>query len=67
MTRRLRVGTILILTFVVQGCTDSSQYPTVPPPPPAGSVPETPPVGTLPERLKGSNKGKPAPTTPTAL
>ena len=68
MLRRLLAVPTLAALLALAGCSDNSQLPTVPPPPPEGTVKEAPPVSALPEGVMPKGKrGRPAPTTPTAL
>jgi hypothetical protein len=68
MLRRI-VAVMTVATLVaLPGCSSNSELPTVPPPPPPGTVKDAPPVSVVPEGLmKKGKRGRPAPSTPTAL
>jgi hypothetical protein len=67
MIRRILSGLTVAGLVALPGCSNDSQLPTVPPPPPEGTVKSAPPAGALPEGLLKNQRGRPAPSTPTAL
>lgn len=64
MTRNFALSLLVASAVALQGCTDTSGMPTVPPPPPEGSIKPAPPTGALPEGfMKNKRAGGPPPAS----
>ena len=67
MIRTVALPLLVASAIALQGCTDTSGMPTVPPPPPKGSIKPRPSAGPLPGGFMKNKKRAGPPTSSNAL